>query len=87
MYCRYGRVTAAVATAAFFGSPVSDGGAVLSFAMADGGGGGVSATARAEMSAVRRPESTIVNINNGLLLYYHQCSFYSQKVSGFCFQF
>lgn len=32
----------------------------------------------------QEPENAAININNGLLLYYHQCSFYSQKVGRDC---
>lgn len=30
------------------------------------------------------PRERIINISSGLLLYYHQCSFYSQKVGRDC---
>lgn len=40
-----------------------------------------SSSQRADMSSTRHATgATAVNITNGLLLYYHQCSFYSQKV-------
>lgn len=44
-------------------------------------------TSSAGMSTDRHDAGkTTININNGLLLYHHQCSFYSQKV-GHCFCF
>lgn len=42
-------------------------------------------SSRADMSSVGHDsKKTTINVNTGLLLYHHQCSYYSQKVGRVC---